>query len=191
MNIYKQIIFILIIIALVIVIIFFSVKTYKLFSEGQKPAKKKKSAAASPVISVTKNSIISDSRNAQTDFYNSSVQYAEKVLWNNASLDGYRYGSRVELSKLNDATKKSISNAMQYLIVEGTSPRYVEQEFRTISEQENVPLWFVILHEAVKKLIPMQNKADVHRLSTEELVKEIARRNIETTGKIIPISQAG
>ena len=116
----------------------------------------------------------------QTEFFKKSMEHAEKVLMGNVYLDGYRYGSGIDLTKLNDDTKRSIIISMQYMMIEPITSRNIEHEFRLISEQENVPLWFVILHRGIKKLIPIE-------LSDES--SKLNQQDNSNGAKIIPIYQ--
>ena len=58
-----------------------------------------------PVIEETSSC---DTGSPQTDFFKESVKKAETVLMGNLFLDGYKYGNAVDLSELDDNTKKSI-----------------------------------------------------------------------------------
>lgn len=96
----------------------------------------------------------------QTDFFNKSANHAEKVLFNNVFIQEYGessyYGNKLldVISRLNDETKKSILVAMKYMCIEPISCRNNEQSYRMIAEQEKVPVWFIILREATKKVVP-------------------------------------
>jgi len=129
----------------------------------------------------------------QTVFFKKSVDHAEKVLFENVFLDGYRYRRSVDLTKIDDTTKKSIVVAMKYMLIDPINSRSIEQTLRSMSEQESVPLWFVVLHEAIRKLIPIEN---VTQLTDEELLAEIDNRKLNKIpqdnsgrGKVIPINQ--
>lgn len=117
-----------------------------------------------------------DMNSPQTDFFKKSVIHAEKVLYNNVFLDAYKHRHSVDLTKIDEATKKSIVVAMQYMMIDPINSKSVEQTFRMISEQENVPLWFVILHEGIKKIIPLENAS---QLTDEELLAELEKRKLE------------
>jgi hypothetical protein len=117
----------------------------------------------------------------QTTFFRDSTEVAKKNLFGKMFLDGYKYGSAVDLTKLDDATKQQISTAMDFMMIDPITSRTIENNFRAISETENVPLWFVILHESIKKLIPVQMgiKPNLQNLSDEELKAELRKRNAE------------
>lgn len=103
--------------------------------------------------------------NFQTDFFKKSADHSEKVLFGKTFIQEYGepgyYGNKLldVIYKLNDETKRSIVTSIKYMAIEPAAARNNEKAFRVISEQEQVPLWFVILREATKKVIPefMQN----------------------------------
>lgn len=113
-----------------------------------------------------------------TDFFIESVKHAEKTLYGKMFLEGYRYGYSVDLTRLDEETKKSIVITMQYMMIDPLTAKNNEHNLRLISQQEGVPLYFVILHSAIKKLIPVQNKPVVTDLSDNELLLELERRNL-------------
>jgi hypothetical protein len=117
-----------------------------------------------------------DADSPQTNFFAKSIDHAEKNLTGKIYLDGYRYGGAMDLTRIDDNTKKSIIIAMKYMMIDPVGARDVEQKFRLISEQENVPLWFVILHESIKKLIPIDNHPSITQISIGTLLAEIERR---------------
>lgn len=127
----------------------------------------------------------------QTSFFAKSIDHAEKVLMGKVYLDGYKYGNAIDLTRLDDATKKSAIIAMKYMMVDSVSARNIEQKFRQMSEQENVPLWFVILHESIKKLIPIDYNLNVSQISDEILEYEIERRKLihNSGGNVVPINK--
>lgn len=105
----------------------------------------------------------------QTDFFNKSAEHAEKVLFGKVDIQEYGepgyYGNNLMdiISKLNDETKKSIVVAMKYMCIEPVSCRNNEKAFRIAAVNERVPVWFIILREATKKVIPdfMNSQEDV------------------------------
>lgn len=142
-----------------------------------------------------KNTVVQPScelNSPQTQFFKDSVKKAEEVLMGNVYLDGYKYGSPVDLTKLNAETKNQIVVAMNFMMIDPIASRTMEDKFRLIVEQENVPLWFVILHEAIKKLIPIEHNPSVSELSNEALMAEIERRNLKHTSddsKVVSINK--
>lgn len=96
----------------------------------------------------------------QTDFFNKSAEYSEKVLFGKQVIQEYGepqyYGNNLLdiIHKLNDETKKRIIIAIKYMCIEPVACRNNERAFRMIAENEHIPLWFIILKEAVKKVIP-------------------------------------
>lgn len=115
-------------------------------------------------------------KSPQTEFFKQSIDHAEKVLMGKVYLDAYKYGSAVDLTKLDDDTKKAIVVSMKYMMIDPISSRNIEERFRLIRDQENVPLWFVILHEAINKLIPTENV--ISKLSDEALLAEVEKRKL-------------
>lgn len=120
----------------------------------------------------------------QTDFFKKSSEHAEKILFGKIfdpqyGQSGY-YGNKLidTINKLNDDTKKMIVIAMRYFSIEPSAARNNEQLFRMMSEQEKVPLWFIVLREATKKVIPEFVQSD----SGEN-------NNLNTENKIIPLFQ--
>lgn len=109
------------------------------------------------------DSIGCDLKSPQTEFFKKSARHAEKILMGNVYLDGYKYGGAVDLTKLDDNTKRSIMIAMKYMMIDPISSRNIEERFGVIRDQENVPLWFVILHEAINKLIPAEEYRSEYR----------------------------
>lgn len=96
----------------------------------------------------------------QTDFFNKSAEHAEKVLFGKQFIQEYGepgyYGNKLldVIHKLNDETKRSVIIAIKYMCIEPRACRNNERTFRAMAEQEKVPLWFLILREAVKKVVP-------------------------------------
>lgn len=95
-----------------------------------------------------------------TNFFNESAEHAQKVLFKKIFIqkygeDGY-YGNGLMdiVNKLNDETKKNIMIAIKYMAIEPSSARGNEKMLRAVSEQEKVPLWFIILRDATKKVVP-------------------------------------
>lgn len=112
-----------------------------------------------------------------TDFFIKSVQIAEKNLYGKSVLDAYKYGNRIELDNLDEITKKTISLNLRDMMIDSKN---TESRLRDISQQENVPLYFVILHEAIKKISPVTVFPDVKQLSNEEILAEIKRRHLKS-----------
>jgi len=127
----------------------------------------------------------------QTNFFAKSIDHAEKVLMGKVYLDGYKFGSSIDLTRLDDATKKSAIIAMKYMMIDPIGARNIESRFRAIAESENVPLWFVILHESIKKLIPKDDNLNVTQISNEALEAEVERRKLKEKdggGKVVSIN---
>lgn len=118
---------------------------------------------------------------SQTDFYKKSVEHAEKVLFGKAFDPQYGetnfYGNKLidTINKINNETKQSVIVAIKYFSIEPAQARANEQLFRNMSQQEGVPLWFVILREAVKKAVP-------------EFVQE-SNTTMQSEDKIVPLYQ--
>lgn len=96
----------------------------------------------------------------QTDFLNQSSEHAEKILFGKVFIQEYGepqyFGNKLldVISKLNDETKIAVVIAMKSTCLSPDSCRTNEQLFRAMAEQEKVPAWFIILREAVKKVVP-------------------------------------
>lgn len=96
----------------------------------------------------------------QTEFFNKSATYAEKVLFGKVFIQEYGepsyYGNKLidVINRLNQETKRSIVVAIKYMTIEPASSRNNERLFRVMAEQEKVPVWFIILREATKKVVP-------------------------------------
>lgn len=96
----------------------------------------------------------------QTDFFNKSAEHAERVLFGKIHIQEYGepqyYGNELidMTKKLNEETKKSIVIAIKYMCIEPISCRDNEKSYRVIAEQEKVPIWFIILRQAMKKVVP-------------------------------------
>lgn len=95
-----------------------------------------------------------------TEFFKKSADYAEQILSGKVFIQEYGspefYGNRLvdTLQKLNQDTKEKIKVAIRYMMLEPVQARNNEQVFRMMSEQERVPLWYVILRDATKKMVP-------------------------------------
>ena len=119
---------------------------------------------------------------SQTEFYKKSVDHAEKVLFGKVFDPQYGesnfYGNRLidTINKINNETKQSVIIAIKYFSIEPSQARNNEQLFRTMSQQEGVPLWFIILREAVKKAVP-------------EFAQESNTTTMQTENKIVPLYQ--
>lgn len=115
----------------------------------------------------------------QTDFFNKSAQHAEKVLFGKTFIQEYGepsyYGNKLldVLLKINNETKKSIVIAIKYMTIEPSMARNNERLFRMMAEQEKVPVWFIILREATKKVVP-------------ELITE-QQPSSEVGGNVVPL----
>lgn len=131
---------------------------------------------AAPVVVPVVDTPACEVSSGQTEFFRKSVEHAEKVLMGNVYLDAYKYGSAVDLTKLDSVTKQSIIVSMKYMMIDPVGSRNIEERFRIIRDQENVPLWFVILHEAINKLIPTENV--ISKLSDEALLAEVEKRKL-------------
>lgn len=118
---------------------------------------------------------------SNTDFYKKSVEYAEKILFVKIVDPQYGetnfYGNKLidTISKINNETKQSAIIAIQYFSIEPSQARVNEQLFRAMSQQEGVPLWFIILREAIKKVVP-------------EFAQE-SNTTMQTENKIVPLYQ--
>lgn len=124
--------------------------------------------------------------NYQTDFFIQSAEHAKQVLNTKVILEQYKYGNWMDLTKLDDVTKASIIIAIQYMSIEPIQARANEQQYRTISEIERVPLWMVILHEAIKKVII--HKPNANQESFLEFNQQPQNQNDNIAeSKIIPI----
>lgn len=96
----------------------------------------------------------------QTNFFNDSAEHAKKVLFQKEFIHEYGepqyYGNKLldMAYKLNDQTKENIIIAIKSTCIESETCRSNERLFRMMAEQEQVPVWFIILREAVKKVVP-------------------------------------
>lgn len=120
------------------------------------------------------------SRN-NTEFYNRSIEYAEKVLQGREFNPQYGepnfYANKLidTINKINQDTKSSVIIAIKYFSIEPAQARATEELFRSMADQEHVPLWFIILREAMKKAVP-------------ELMQSITE-SMQPQGKVIPLYQ--
>lgn len=116
--------------------------------------------------------------NYSTDFFKKSAQYAEDVLFGKVFISDYGnpsfYGNKLItiLGKLNNETKNNIKFALSYMLIQPNKIRENEQLYRMMSGQEGVPLWFIILRESTKMIVPEIN-----------LIEDSTYEN-----KIVPIS---
>ncbi len=96
----------------------------------------------------------------QTHFFNQSIEYAKRVLFGKEFIQEYGqqgyYGNKVidVINMLNADTKKSVIIAIKSTCLEPGSCRENERLMRMMAEQEQVPLWFFILREGMKKVVP-------------------------------------
>lgn len=127
------------------------------------------------------NSIPDISSQHQTSFFNDSAEHAKKVLFGTVFIQEYGepqyYGNKLldVVSKLNAPTKENIIIAIKSTCIEPGACRQNERLFRNMAEQEKVPIWFMILREAVKKVVP-------EFVQAESIVSE---------NKIIPLYATG
>lgn len=153
MNENKTILTIILVSVLVIYVLFFSYIMIRYVARSGS-AEKKDDADSSG----SKNKLSLSPH--QTDFYNKSVEHAEKVLFGKAFDPQYGeanyYGNKLMdiIGKINNETKQAIVLAIKYFSIEPNQARVNEQTFRMMASQEKVPLWFVILREATKKAVP-------------------------------------
>lgn len=103
----------------------------------------------------------------QTSFFNKSSEHAGKVLLGKAFIQEYGepgyYGNKLmdTISKINDETKRSVITAIKFMSIEPQQSRINENKFRIMAVQEKVPVWFVILREATKQVVPyLMNSSD-------------------------------
>lgn len=119
--------------------------------------KERKNDKSSVPVQVSKVDLISP---WQTDFYNQSIEYAEKILFGKEFIKEYGqqgyYGNKLldVTNMLNADTKKSVIIAIKSTCLEPGSCRENERITRLMAEQEGVPLWFFILREGMKKVVP-------------------------------------
>lgn len=139
------------------------------------------SISGSQSIPITDNRLPITCSSSNTDFYKKSVEHAENILFGKIVDPQYGeqnyYGNKLidTINKINIETKQSAIIAIQYFSIEPTQARANEQLFRAISQQEGVPLWFIILREAMKKAVP-------------EFSQEL-NTTMQTENKIVPLYQ--
>lgn len=108
----------------------------------------------------TKETLPTLSISSLTDFFNRSLQHAQKVLYGNepfAPVAGNSQSWLIALAlKMNEDTKAQVSRALQYGLVHPVVAQADETRLRGLAIQQNVPLWFSILADAVNKVVPMQ-----------------------------------
>lgn len=113
---------------------------------------------------------------SNTDFYKKSVEHAEKLLFGKIVDPQYGeqnyYGNNLidTINKLNNETKKSVTIAIQYFSIEPIQARANERLFVMMREQEGVPLWYIILREAVKKAVPEFSQQSNTAMQTEDKI---------------------
>ena len=174
---------ILILFLIIILIVYLSFVSYIIFNiylNSRKEVSKEQPAAGKS----TAEEKININSPFQTDFFNKSAEHAEKVLFNKHFIQEYGepayYGNKLldVIYRLNDETKKNIIIAIKYMCIEPQACRSNEKLFRMFAEQEKVPLWFLILREGVKKVVPefLQNETEI--------------KKDEIEGKIIPLYKA-
>lgn len=146
---------ILIIVFLFIFIIYLSLATYLFYmayANGKNTYKVDK-----PLVEFTKD--IDVSSPYHTDFFNKSSLLAGQILFGKSISHEYAdnyYSHKLMdvINKLNDETKKSIVVAIKFMGIEPSAARNNENVFRETAESERLPVWFVILREATKKVVP-------------------------------------
>lgn len=112
-----------------------------------------------PLVNGTANTNTNTS-SYQTDFFKQSSDHAQEVLFGKHFIPEYGqsnyYGNTLfnVLNKLNADTKNNISTAIKYLGVEPIASKEYEKLYRAMVEQEQVPLWFIILRESTNKIVP-------------------------------------
>lgn len=126
--------------------------------------------------------------NYQTDFFMKSVNHAEDVLKTKMILDKYKYGNFMDLTKVDNQTKQAIVIAIKYMSIEPVKAKAIEQQYRSVSETEKVPLWFVILHEAIKKVMS-SNEEQVSEFVNLTEIKSAEVSSSSYEPKIIPIGK--
>lgn len=91
----------------------------------------------------------------QSDFFKRSMTHAEEVIKGNISLNGFLQGNGKEIillfMLLNDAEKKKLLQTINYFQSDPLIYADTENEFRRVSIQSKLPIWLVILSEAMKK----------------------------------------
>lgn len=129
-----------------------------------------------------KNLLLNINSPYQTNFFNDSAEHAKQVLFGKHFIQEYGepqyYGNKLldVVHKLNTPTKENIIIAIKSMCIEPGACRQNERLFRSMAEQEKVPIWFMILREAVKKVVP-------------EFMQEA--QDIQTENKIIPLYATG
>lgn len=120
----------------------------------------RKEKNTNPTVSSVEVSKVDISSPWQTDFFNQSLEYAEKVLYGKEFIKEYGqpgyYGNKLldVNNMLNPETKKSVIIAIKSNCLEPGSCRKNERMMRLMAESEQVPLWFFILREGMKKVMP-------------------------------------
>lgn len=108
----------------------------------------------------TKETLPTLSTSSLTDFFNRSLQHAQKVLYGSepfVPVAGNSQSWLIALAlKMNEDTKAQVGRALQYGLIQPTVAQADETRLRGLAIQQNVPLWFSILADAVNKVVPMQ-----------------------------------
>ena len=142
--------------------------------------RKKEDGSQSVPIANNQTPITCSSSN--TDFYKKSVEHAESILFGKIVDPQYGeqnyYGNKLidTINKINNETKQSVIIAIKYFSIEPSQARANEQLFRTMSQQEGVPLWFVILREAVKKAVPEFTQESNTTMQSEDKIVPLYQR---------------
>lgn len=96
----------------------------------------------------------------QSDFFKKSILHTENIIKGIIPVDDYlkeeKNGSDVvrTFAMFSPSEKNSLLSMLNYYQSDPILYSASEKQFRTISAAENLPLWIIILREAMKKLHP-------------------------------------
>lgn len=102
-------------------------------------------------------SITNPSVSVQSDFFKRSIIHAENVIRGITKADDYAKESKAgsdivrEFMYLTETEKQSLMTALNYYQSDPLVFSDVEKEFRRISAQTMIPLWIVIIRDAMEK----------------------------------------
>lgn len=161
-----KILLIMAIVLVVMIVIYIGAKTYLLFkNKSQQPAAVSQQQSRSESIKSDPFSslIIADtSKSVQTQFFKESALKALNVVKGTDAvspqdIDGINFKGKEILDTLkfmNDDARSNIYIAIQYMLV--SSPDG-EESMRQLSYKEEIPMWMLMIREAMAKTIPNIN----------------------------------
>lgn len=99
---------------------------------------------------------------SQSDFFTKSIQFATDYLKSNSDFDIHSVPESAQkvlnsTKILSEQVKQNIITAMNYFSVDVINANQTENNFRAMSTNEKIPLWIIIMREAIVKVVPDLN----------------------------------